>query len=523
MFSKIVLCAFPNSLTAGLWRFGRLVSSEEFHNDDTGHENFQQFLRRHPNAPIHLIVDAVEEDYRLENLPHTVGAARRGLVERRLGQLYRNATYRAASQVGREKDKRRDDIYLFQALNNADSISSWIHIIEQLHAPLAGVYLLPMVSQMLVNRLKLTEPHIMLTDWQGTGLRQTYFQQGRLRVSRLAPSVSLEQGRLAELYESETEKTRLYLLSQRLIARDTRLNLLVLAPKGQGEEVCRLVGPDPGIVCTALDTFELAKRLGLDQEQLQRFPELLYMQVAAMGGGMVNLAPPELTHNYLMQQVAKALWLASAGVLAGGLLVFAINLFNTLDYRGQTEAAQAQTHVQENLYNDVARNFPVTPLSGGELKIAVEMAAGIESNTRTPGRFMRVVATGLDASPEIQLQRLRWLLTTNLDSTDGQASTKTPAAPHQMPIGGVLRELGFIDGEIRNFQGDYRAALDSVNHLATLIRKDPRVEQVQVVQQPVNVSSQSNLQGSTLDAAAQQMPAAQFKLKIVLKPEPASS
>lgn len=497
---------------------GRLRSCEAFHNDEAGHENFRHFLRQYKNIPVYLIVDAVEEDYRLETLPHAIGQARRGLVERRLGQLYRNAKYRAASLIGREKDKRRDDIYLFQALNNADSLNLWVLAIEELHAPLAGIYLLPMVSQALVNRLKLVAPDLLLTDWQGTGLRQTYFQQGRLRVSRLAPAADPNQERLAELYEVETEKTRLYLLSQRLIARDTILNLLVLAPRQQGEVVCRRMGVDPNIECKALDSVELAQRLGLEPQQLRAFPELLYMQVLAKGGVSVNLASQEQTRSHWIQRLSGILWLSAAAMLLGGFLVAALNVFNTMDYKAQTETARTQTRLQEDMYNEVARNFPSTPLNGENLRIAVEMSDTIAANAKTPLRLMQAVSASLDNAPEILLQRLRWKLTTDINSKDDAVQSQAQAA-QGVSESGTLYETGFLDGEIRNFQGDYRAALNSVNRLADLMRKDPRVGQVQVVQQPVNVSSQTSLQGSTLDAAAQQMPAAQFKLKVILKPE----
>lgn len=518
MFSKIVLAAFPDRLTAGLWHMGRLRSCQSFHNGEAGLENFRQFLRQHKNTPIYLIVDAVEEDYRLETLPHTFGQARRGLVERRLGQLYRNVRYRAASLVGREKDKRRDDIYLFQALNNADSINPWVQVIEELRAPLAGITLLPMVSQALVNRLKLLASDMLLTDWQGTGLRQTYFQQGRLRVSRLAPAVDPSQERLAELYEVETEKTRLYLLSQRLIGRDTRLSLLVLAPKQQGEAICRHIGVDPGIECRALDTVEIARKLGL-QRHLNEFPELLHMQVLAKWGMSVNLASQEQTRSYWIQRMSGILWLSSAALLLGGFLGAAVNLLGTMDYRTQTETAAVQTRTQEDLYKEVARNFPSTPQSGENLRIAVEMSDTIAANTKTPLRLMQIASAALNSTPEIVLQRLRWKQTTDINSKDDIAQPQTSATQGPSESTGTLYEIGFLDGEIRNFQGDYRAALDSVNRLADRMRKDPEVEQVQVVQQPVNVSSQTNLQGSTLDAAAQQMPAAQFKLRIILKPK----
>jgi hypothetical protein len=45
------------------------------------------------------------------------------------------------------------------------------------------------------------------------------------------------------------------------------------------------------------------------------------------------------------------------------------------------------------------------------------------------------------------------------------------------------------------------------------------VEQVVILQEPVNVSSLANLQGSTTDeSATTERPPAIFKLKIVLKP-----
>lgn len=522
MFSKIVLCAFPHQLTAGLWRMGRLVSCQVFRNDEQGLNGFRGFLHHHAHVPVFLVADAVEEDYRLETTPHTSGNARRILLERKLGQLYRNTLYRAAQMVGREQTQRRDDIFLLVALNNTESIYPWILAMEEHHTPLAGVYLLPMVSQFLVNRLKLGTPHLLLADRQISGLRQTYFNNGQLRVSRLVPDGASPAASRTQQYLAETEKTRLYLLSQRLIAPDTKLSLLILSNGESGEDVCRTVGTQLGMECLSLAPDKLARHIRIDAQALQKSPELLYMQMVAKGQVPVNLAPAGQTRTYRVHRLRRGIGYATAASLLGGLMVAALNFMDTLNYRAQFDNARQQTASFEQRYNEVARNFPATPLPGSDLKTAVDLHQTIAGAQRTPLRLMQVASAALDATPEIQLQRLRWKLTDDLDAKDdvvtpGERDAR-PNAPVASGTSGNLHEVGFIDGEISHFNGDYRAAMGSVNHLAELVRKDVRVESVVVVQQPVNVNAYANLQGSTFDAQNRQIPAATFKLKIVLKP-----
>jgi hypothetical protein len=106
--TKIVLCATANSLLAGVWTTGKLQGSQTFANNEDGHDAFAEFLQQYPSAPVYLMADAVEEDYRLESVPHTSGAAKRELIARKLNQFYRGLYYRTAHFVSRDKDNRKD-------------------------------------------------------------------------------------------------------------------------------------------------------------------------------------------------------------------------------------------------------------------------------------------------------------------------------------------------------------------------------------------------------------------------------
>ena len=91
--SKLVLCATANRLLAGIWHAGKLQGNQSFNNDESGHLAFAEFLQQHTATPLYLIADAVEEDYRLEKVPHTTGAAKRELINRKLNQFYRRSDY----------------------------------------------------------------------------------------------------------------------------------------------------------------------------------------------------------------------------------------------------------------------------------------------------------------------------------------------------------------------------------------------------------------------------------------------
>ena len=528
MFVKIVLCASHKSLTAGLWRQSRLLSYQVFQNDEQGLDDFKRFLQKYTNITIYLLTDAVEEDYRLETLPHTSGNSRRELVDRKLNQIYRGSVYRAAHYINREKDKRKDDLFLFTSLNNPDFIKGWIDCIDQQQAPLAGVYLLPMISQVVIRKLKIMPAHIVLSERLNSGLRQTYLHNGRLRMSRLAPIPPGTENRLGYFYVTETDKTRLYLISQRFVTRDTALSVILPALDESGQQICRGIEQEHGMESSTIDLVKFAKSLHLESQLLKANPELLHMHLLAIGNVPDNLAPSNLIKNYQLHYVQNLINSAIALIVLTGFLLAGFYFKQTLDQNELSRQATLDTGAQERLYSDVAKNFPSTPIASNDLKMAAELNQSIVNDARQPRRMMQTLSQAMDKSPEIQLNRLRWLLANDPNQRDDDKTTPLSATVQSAKTNvqqslsfdtKVLHEVGFINAEIKGFTGDYRTALASVNHFVEVLKADKNIEQVVILQGPVNVSSYSSLQGSTSDEQATQKLAALFKLKVVLKRE----
>ena len=186
MADKFLISVSARQISAALWQGGRMAACELFAHSDAGLSDFRNYLAKIGKLPVHMLVDAVEEDYRLDSLPHSFGSERSQMVNRKLKQYYRNTPYCSARLQGRDTGKRRDDRYLFCALTNPELITAWVQAITERELPVAGIYLLPTVSEGLIARLQLKQTRLLVVSIDSAGLRLTFLRDQKLRISRLA-------------------------------------------------------------------------------------------------------------------------------------------------------------------------------------------------------------------------------------------------------------------------------------------------------------------------------------------------
>jgi hypothetical protein len=521
--SKLILCVSNNHLIAGVWNGSRMQTFETFENNAQGYGDFEVFVKSYQNLNAYMIADAIEEEYRLETLPHTSGGARKELLERKLNQFNRNNLFRVAHFIGQDKDKRRDDNFLFAALSNADFLQGWMAIIQANQLPLVGLYLLPMISQYAVQQMKLDAPNMLLCERLTSGLRQTYLSRGSLRMSRLAAMTDVKPNQTAYFYLTEIEKTRLYLLSQRFVTDHTEMQLVLPSLDNHSEVIGKSISQEQGLECKIVDYLAYAKNINISPDLVVKCPELLHMQLLANGFIPDSLAPQQLTKSYHLNNTRRGIYIATALTGLFGLGVAGYAIYKATDYAQQLDELQQQTAAQQMRYEMVAKDFPTTPIPSADLKVAADIADALRRYNATPSALMTIVSQALDVVPEIGLSRIYWTQTPNMAQPDieqttesGQSAANVTQAPESNL--GELRQIAFLNAELLNFGGDYRAALTSVNRFVATLQQHPQVEQVTVLQEPVNVSSYVSLQGSTRDESTSERAPAVFKLKIVLKP-----
>jgi hypothetical protein len=205
---------------------------------------------------------------------------------------------------------------------------------------------------------------------------------------------------------------------------------------------------------------------------------------------------------------------ASAATLAGAMLWSGVNTFDVMSLNELTENLRRQTQDYQARYQQVTAQFPQAPTTADNLRQTVELAEQIRSTLRTPESMFLVVSHALDALPQIQLTRIAWhygSLPAELEAGRSQPTAKGQATLES----GIRVQSAVMRGEIRPFNGDFKAAMGLINAFATQLAADGRVAEVRAVRLPLNVSSDAGLSGSTI--ATGERNSAEFEFAIIFK------
>ncbi|MGH8662544.1 MAG: hypothetical protein ACREUB_12415 [Burkholderiales bacterium] len=517
MADKLLIGISAPVVTAAHWRGGKIAECRTFANDEGGQADFKEYLARLPDMPAQIVVDAVEEDYRFETLPHAFGSDRADMVGRKLKQHYRNSPYMAATLLGRDTGKRRDDRYLFSALTNADLIADWVQAVAARGMPLAGIYLLPMVSGELIGRLDVKATNLLLVAQHATGLRLTFFRDRQFRLSRLTRGDSGRPENRARYFSEEISNTRLYLHALRTMTLDEHLTVLLIDRGDElQDEAAGVARDNPSLECMRVGRGELANRLGIDPALLDASPYSISLHLLGLKTPESNLAPPSAMVSYKRFQARRAIYAGCGALIVAAAVWTGTNLYHTVMLRGETEDAARQTGFRSAQYLEITRQFPQAPTSAENLKKTVEIAQRLRTTAHSPQKVMALLGRVLETSPTIVIREFGWKYGVTEIDIEGAREAAQPARASAGPAG-QRKESALVDGEVRPFRGDYRSAIVTINSFAGRLADEPEVSEVRVVKLPLNVNPALSLSGNTLENP-EQGGTADFKLLLVLKP-----
>ena len=99
-------------------------------------------------------------------------------------------------------------------------------------------------------------------------------------------------------------------------------------------------------------------------------------------------------------------------------------------------------------------------------------------------------------------------------------AVRTGIAPRRLPAGEeprrdpkVLFQIALVGARIEPFDGDHRAALDTIRGFAGTLAASPGVEHVEVVKFPLDLSPERTLSGDAGTPAG----AAEFEIRVMLR------
>ncbi|MDR1709552.1 MAG: hypothetical protein LBS70_07520 [Candidatus Accumulibacter sp.] len=492
MASRRLLYLCARQMEAWLWRRGALVREAVFAPGEAGARLFARYLAETPGRVFTLLANVAEEGFHLETIPYLRGADRRTVIARKLAQTFFDAPFTAAISLGHEKNRRKDERLLLAALGGPETFKPWIDALRAAEAAVSGIHSLPLVGASLLARLRLPPGPCLLLSVQDQSLRQSFFERGEPRFSRLTPlSPGGGAEELAAAFALESARLQQYLSSQRLIARGENLTAHVLAHPDAFAAIRAHCADTPELCFDVIDIVECARRVGLKSEPRDSQAEPLFLHLLAADPPAAQFAGEELRRGYNLKRLRARLFGAGAAALAAGLLFSGYALFEAEKIGQEAEALRAEAGQARRKYDEIIQSLPRVAVDHETLKSAIETYLAQERRAATPLPLLRELSRGLQAEPAVEIERVDWRIggaDGEADATPGEGEPALPEDAESMTVRGALRLPP---------EATARQALAAFGHFADALRENAELR-VEVARQPVDIASGALLRGGDL-------------------------
>lgn len=502
-----------NHLSALLWHGGTLHEEGHFPHDGAGVAAFTEYLAQHRGSNFRLLADVTDEGFQIETLPYTQGADRRALLARKLGQYFYGSPLTTAISYGREKTGRRDEKFLFAGLTLSKLFDPWLAALRAAEAPLEGIYSLSLLGAALLAKLPPVRERCLLVSITRSGIRQSFFENGQIKFSRLSPMMATGAAEIAAGCAAEAAKIYQYLLGQRLLARGAPLSVIVLTHPAQTGTFLEHCKNTEELQFALHDLHAACKTVGLKTLPRDSHSDFLFLHLLAQNPPREQFAPPPERRFHRLWQIRS--WLVKGGALAllGCLLFAGREAVNILESRSATADLQQQAETDMQKYQAIQGTFPPMPTSTDNLRAVMNRFDDLEKRSASIEPLYHAVSRALGEAPKVDIERIQWQLSGNPDEGIKFIADPRKTAPAPAAAGSNgMHEIAIVHGLLpASMAVDQRGQLETVNAFADALRKNAALN-VTVQRMPFDIESGKSLKSSSEAEQA----AAQLKFVIHL-------
>ena len=515
-FSRRALLIGAGRAAVYEWQDKAAALRAVFEADEAGRQGFKRYLGATPGIPFQLLVDAADEEYRQDSIPHVARRDRQALLKRRAARLFKETGYCYYRVTGRETAGRRDDRVLFSALANPGVVRQWVALLDEAETPLAGICSLPLFSGQLLKAIAGRDDgcRVLVSMQSVSGLRQTCFDNGEFRFSRLVQVSGADRASFAEIIRDEVEKVLRYLDSRRPGLAGEPVHVHLLFAGDLLRELEAVVNQQDAVTHHFCDPHAPAVEDGLREPVPGPYSDVYYMRQLFRFRPANHYARAAERRWFFLGRLRAGIGAAGMAVLLGGAGWGALNVYAGMVFyfTGNAAAEDAGRYAAE--YELAGKRLPETPVDASGLKAAVMVADSLVRHKASPAPMAAALGRSLGGFPSVRLGRVSWTVTGDPD-TAFAATTEHTGAPAALDVSGArtLYQAALVNGRIEPFQGNFREAMDTVNRFAEDLRGREPVYDVDIVALPLDLSSGADLQGNTQSLQYQ----AEFTLKLVLK------
>jgi hypothetical protein len=354
-----------------------------------------------------VIADLAGEDFHEDQIPFLRSAERQAVIERRLALRHPGAKLATALSLGQAGDERRSERLLLASFSDAQPLLACLAELERAGARVISVHSTALLAPNLVARLGVKREPLLLMSANEAGLRQSFVENGRLRLSRLG-STRGDEGVTATLVRTEAERMLKYLGTLRAQPRTAATRVLVIVPQAERPHLSRTLGTAAGLTFTAVGLADAACRIGLQRLPPDARSEALYLHLAARRAPKEQFLRREYRRTFLVWRLQRAI----AGTGLGGFLACgayaATAWLEQSIVRERMEGVRREVATTREQLAQVSARIPVRKVPIEALKASSLEFRRIAARNASPELALAHVSRALDQAPGIEVDALAW-------------------------------------------------------------------------------------------------------------------
>lgn len=376
-------------------------------------QKFRDFLEKSPAGIISIFVDVMGEEIRHEHIPHIGGQDRERLLKRKFKSLFPTADLTWKQHLEREKDGRKDDIYLLLGITLPAPARQAMELLVECGKEVRGVYFLPVLQQQLSGLLPDISQHLIISSIPGIqknkkNYRQTFYKDKALSVSRLTAAAAASEQEMFDQLFREIERTYQFLDGTRQLDQSKPLNVIVML--SEHDAACLIDhSSNANIDFNYASLAELAQKLGMNSDKIYHdLPELLCEQ-AIRKNLKPHSRPADICGQHKVNVLKQRLNLSSVAVIMISLIIAG----------GLWLSAHQQSEKYALLVSEVAKTeqqkaslsgqLPVTEVPPKMMHQAVQLYRDIASNSYKPDQVLEIIAAAYNGYQDIALKQVIWV------------------------------------------------------------------------------------------------------------------
>jgi len=506
MSNETILYVTDNALVVFECKDDLIFKTETFSRDGIGIVQYGKFLSEHTKDTFAILLNSVEEQYKLDNIPH-ISKRQNLLLSRQLNKQFRGNSYRYGTIQGRETFGKKEDKILLTTVGNEELLTTWLKPLLDRKISVVGIFSLPLLTEKVTSQLGLNKEKLLVVTLDSTQLRLTFLDGNQFKVSRSIRATTNDPGTMCQEINDEIVKTLRYLGRIRLLSPNQKCDILFIS----SNKVTQIVSNNPENNATGewiyLDSDDINSITGQHSHSSDDNFMIteLFLYIYKNAKPTNHYATASHTRYYNTKRLKRPIILSSAAILLILMLFSAVLLIDTkvLDIQLAKTSHKLQI-IKSNLAISESK-LPDFPLNADTVKASVSAVNKLLAEQPRLKRPLIVFSNIFSEFENFEIDYLRWNIDrrevedTNPDIKDQHVSDDdTEMADVEVDTEMKIKWVPVITvtGKLQNFSGNYVSANISIEKLINKLKKNTIFHSVVATKKPISNSPEEKIDGA---------------------------